>query len=65
VVTEGIGIIALGSASSASGARFAVGVGGLVDQLERAADTVVPAMRERLLGAAAKSPEPGAADGGA
>ncbi|WP_265258659.1 IclR family transcriptional regulator [Verminephrobacter aporrectodeae] len=48
VVTEGIGIVALGSASSASGARFAVGVGGLVEQLERAVDTVVPAMRERL-----------------
>jgi len=55
VVTEGIGIIALGSVSSVSGARFAVGVGGLVDQLERAVNMVVPVMRERLLGSASKT----------
>lgn len=57
VVTEGIGIIALGSASSAAGTRFAVGVGGLVEQLERAVDTVVPTLRERLLNAAGGRPE--------
>ena len=51
VVTDGIGIIALGSVSSAHAARFAVGVGGLVEQLERAVDIVVPVMRECLLGA--------------
>ena len=56
VATEGIGIIALGSASSAHGTRFAVGVGGLVEQLERAVDTVVPVMRERLLGAVLQVP---------
>lgn len=54
VVTEGIGIIALGStAITPFGTRFAVGVGGDVDQLERAASKVVPAMRERLLRVAA------------
>jgi DNA-binding IclR family transcriptional regulator len=56
VVTEDIGIIALGSASDASGTRFAVGVGGLIDQLEAAVDAVVPVMRERLLSAALNAP---------
>ena len=56
VVTEGIGIIALGSSSSVSGARFVIGVGGLVNQLERAADIVVPIMRERLLGIGPTTP---------
>lgn len=48
VVTEGIGIIAIGSAGNASDTRVAVGVGGLVDQLELAADSVVPVIREHL-----------------
>jgi hypothetical protein len=33
----------------AIGTRFAVGVGGQIEQLEKMVDTVVPAMRERLL----------------
>ncbi|MCL1961822.1 MAG: helix-turn-helix domain-containing protein [Desulfovibrionaceae bacterium] len=56
VVTEGIGIVALGSASNAFGTRLAIGVGGLAGQLERAVDAVVPVMRARLLDAAPNAP---------
>lgn len=48
VVTEGIGIIAIGVAGKASDTRVAVGVGGPVDQLESAVESVVPAIREHL-----------------
>lgn len=50
IVTEGIGIIALASSSNSAGARFAVGVGGLVGHLERSADEVVPQLRALLAG---------------
>lgn len=48
VVTEGIGIVAVGAALGASGTRVAVGVGGLIDQLDPVADSVVPIIREHL-----------------
>lgn len=48
VVTEGIGIIALARPGGPSGASFAVGVGGLIPQLERAIDEVVPRLRAML-----------------
>ena len=51
-VTEGVGIIAIASSASAAGAQFAVGVGGLVEQLERSVDEVVPQLRALLAGAA-------------
>jgi DNA-binding IclR family transcriptional regulator len=50
VVTEGVGIVALGSAASPFGTRFAVGVGGPVELLEQQIASVVPVMRQRLLG---------------
>lgn len=51
VVTEGIGIVAVAAPSGAAGTSFAVGVGGLITQLERAADEVVPQLRALLQGA--------------
>ena len=53
-VTEGVGIIAMASSSPTAGARFAVGVGGLVTQLERHTDTIVPQMQALLAGTAAQ-----------
>lgn len=50
-VTEGVGIIAIASSASAAGAQFAVGVGGLIEQLERSVDEVVPQLRALLAGA--------------
>ncbi len=51
VVTEGIGIVAVAAPGGAGGASFAVGVGGLITQLERAVDEVVPQLRALLQGA--------------
>lgn len=51
VVTEGIGIVAVAAPSGAAGTSFAVGVGGLITQLERSVDEVVPQLRALLQGA--------------
>lgn len=63
-VTEGIGIVAMASSAPTADARFAVGVGGLIGQLERAVDTVVPQLRALLAGAAGatRSVRPAAAN---
>jgi DNA-binding IclR family transcriptional regulator len=49
VVTEGIGIVAVAAPAGSAGASFAVGVGGLFTQLERAVDEVVPQLRALLV----------------
>jgi DNA-binding IclR family transcriptional regulator len=55
VVTDGIGIIALSSAPN-SGTRFAVGVGGLFEELGKVEKHVVAVMRERIVGPSTSPP---------